>query len=86
MKIRIIVHFDESKKQRLKELEIDGVKVRHHPLLEARIAVFYTTSAFITSYNPREKEEGNGVRFGYAPIERILKDLFVERWAKANEL
>lgn len=87
VRIRIIVqNLDETKKRRLESWKTIGVKVRHYPIIEARIAVFDTMSAFITSYNPQEKEEGRGVRFGYAPIARILKDLFAERWAKAKEL
>ena len=57
-----------------------GLDVRHFPLLEARIIVFDSKIVYLTSYNPRKKEEAMGVRFSYPPIGRQMNELFERRW------
>ena len=63
-----------------------GMKVKYYPIMEARIIIFDAKIAYITSYDPKRKEEAIGVRFQYPPIARILQELFDQRWSKAKEI
>lgn len=87
VRMRVIVQkLDEAKETMLKNWQKMGIEVRHYPLIEARIIIFDSKIAYITSYNLTIKEESNGVRFNYAPIAQILQDLFEQRWTKSKPL
>jgi sugar-specific transcriptional regulator TrmB len=85
--IRIIIqNLDETKRDMLTVWKLMGIQVRHFPLIEARILIFDSKIAYLTSYNPSEQEIGTGVRFNYPPIATIMQQLFEQRWAKAKEI
>lgn len=85
VRIRIIVQsLDETKKEMLKNWQKIGIEVKYCSSIEARFIIFDSKIAYITSYNPKQKEEGSGVRFNYPPIAGIIQDLFEQRWSKAK--
>ncbi|MBP6994345.1 HTH domain-containing protein [Candidatus Woesebacteria bacterium] len=82
----IIQNLDETKRDMLTVWKQMRIQVRHFPLIEARILIFDSKIAYLTSYNPSEQEIGTGVRFNYPPIATIMRQLFEQRWAKAKEI
>jgi sugar-specific transcriptional regulator TrmB len=87
VKLRFIVQrVDEFKKYMFANWKRLGLQVRYFPVLEARIIIIDKKIVYITSYNPNVNEEAVGVRFDYAPIARLMQELFEKRWAKAKEV
>ena len=83
--VKIIVqNMEEATHEMLENWKKIGLEIRHHPLLEARLLLFDSKIAYISSYNPKKKEEAIGIRFNYPPIAKLMRDLFNERWQKAK--
>lgn len=63
-----------------------GIKVKYYPVLDARIIILDKKIVYITSYNPKIHEEAVGVRFDYAPIAKLMSEVFESRWMQAEEI
>jgi sugar-specific transcriptional regulator TrmB len=85
--IRIIVqNLNEVKKKHLEYWQNMGIEVKHFASIEARIIIFDSKICYITSYDPKKKEEGTGARFSYPPVAIVMQSLFEQRWKKAKKL
>ena len=76
----LVQNLNELNRDLLASWQKMGLIVRYFPLLEARIIIFDSKILYLTSYNPKNKEEAIGVRFAYAPIAQQISDLFEKRW------
>lgn len=87
VKLRFIVqHFDEFNRYMFLNWRKLGMKVKYYPVLEARIIIIDNKIVYITSYNPNMNEEAVGARFDYAPIAKIMSEVFESRWTQAEEI
>lgn len=87
IELRFVVQsFDEFSRYMFSNWRKLGIKVKYHPLLEARIIIIDDRIVYITSYNPKVNEEAIGVRFDYPPIAKLMQELFEKRWSQAKEV
>jgi len=87
VRIRILVQkYDKKTLEMLKNWERIGIKIRLTGYTGARIFIYDSQIAYISSYNKLKKEESFGVRFKYQPIALILKQIFEERWQIGERL
>lgn len=87
IKLRFLVqNVHELNREMLSNWQKMGLEVRHILLLEARIIIFDTKILYLTSYNPRRKEEAIGVRFAYSPIAWQMSQLFESKWKVAKPI
>jgi len=87
VKIRIIVqNLDEVKAEMYNNWKKIGVEVRYFPGIQARIYTFDHNTLYLSSYDSKDKKETIGVRFTYAPVAKLMDELFEQRWKLAKEI
>ncbi|MDB4979143.1 MAG: hypothetical protein JWM56_1329 [Candidatus Peribacteria bacterium] len=87
IKLRFIVqNFSELNKGILRSWQKMGMEIRFFPLMEARIIIFDSNIVYLTSYDPRKKEQAIGIRFAYTPIVKQMSELFENRWTVSKAL
>ncbi|MBI4066907.1 hypothetical protein HY407_00860 [Candidatus Gottesmanbacteria bacterium] len=87
VRLRVIVqNLDEVKKEMLGNWRKNGIEIKYFSLMKARLFIFDAKTVYITSYNPKEKEEANGVRFNYPPVARMMHEFFKQKWKRAKSI
>ena len=85
--IRIIVqNLNEVNQNMLNNWKRLGVAVKYSPGIGARIYIFDREVLYLSSYDSEDKREAIGVRFAYAPIAKLMDELFEQRWKAAKDI
>lgn len=87
VQVRVLVQkLDESNREMIMNWKRMGMQVRFYPSIGARVIIIDSKVVYIVSHDPKKIEEGVGVRFNYKPIALLMREIFGERWEKAEEL
>lgn len=87
VRVRLLIqNLKEVTADRLRSWSKAGIELKHYPNMEARIYIFDHKVVYLTSYDPKNRHEALGVRFGYPPLAALLDELFEQRWKLAKEM
>ena len=87
VKIRSIVQrLDDTSEEMFRNWKKIGLDVRHYPSIESRIFVIDNHIVYLTSYDPERKEECVGIRTGYEPFAKLMREVFERKWESAKEI